>query len=384
MLNYYRYFCKKMHSKKLALFIAKILYFFLKIIPFLLSKPQKSIIDYNYKKLNYNNGRLGKLNYKYLTVKCELSIIIPCFNSEKFISRCIESCLNQKTKYSYEIIIINDGSTDNTLNIINNYSDYDQIKILSIKNSKQGFSRNRGIEISEGKIITFVDSDDIIPDFFVQKIIDEMDDNDLLHFGFTYINENDIEIKKNIFKAKPFNYYLNNPRDNFYFYSDGLVCNKAYRRNLFKDIGFPEFIYFEDTFVEMYIMDKVKKYKYVPYPLYKYRLHDDQETSQVKRGDVGINQLEITKMLYFLLKNSMTNRRLLVYLTLSNLSDILYARTKEIDINIQFSLFSDICKFVNKEFDKNDLKYLRFKEKKLLKCFFSRNFNQYIRVQSKL
>lgn len=93
----------------------------------------------------------------------ELSIVVPVYNCEKSVCRCIDSILNSEYK-SYEIIIINDGSSDNTVYIIKNeYSSKDNIRFINLeKNQGVSYCRNIGIEESNGNYITFVDADDYI------------------------------------------------------------------------------------------------------------------------------------------------------------------------------------------------------------------------------
>ena len=92
-----------------------------------------------------------------------LSVIIPIFNSDKYLSSCLNSVINQTLK-NIEIICIDDGSKDESINIINNYSILDKrIIFISQKNKGSGISRNKGIKISKGKYISFIDSDDLYP-----------------------------------------------------------------------------------------------------------------------------------------------------------------------------------------------------------------------------
>lgn len=89
-----------------------------------------------------------------------VSIIMPCFNSEKFIKESINSVLSQ-TYHDFELIIIDDASKDNSLDIIRSFNDH-RIKILELTtNQGAGFSRNKGIELAQGRFIAFLDSDDI-------------------------------------------------------------------------------------------------------------------------------------------------------------------------------------------------------------------------------
>src|SRR6185437_3911712 len=89
-----------------------------------------------------------------------VSVIIPCYNAEKYIGQAIESILNQTYK-NFEIIIINDGSTDQSADIINNYILLDNsIQLYNQPNKGVSASRNKGIDLAKGQIIAFLDSDD--------------------------------------------------------------------------------------------------------------------------------------------------------------------------------------------------------------------------------
>ena len=90
--------------------------------------------------------------------KIDISIIVPIYNAEKYLKRCIDSLINQ-TKKELELILINDGSSDNSEKIIKSYKD-DRIKYFSNKNQGIGKTRNFGITKANGKYIMFCDSDD--------------------------------------------------------------------------------------------------------------------------------------------------------------------------------------------------------------------------------
>ena len=93
----------------------------------------------------------------------KISIIIPVYNVEEYLEQTIESILNQTLK-DFELILIDDGSTDSSQDILKRYSDeYDKIKVMYQKNSGPSRARNRGIEAATGEYITFADSDDILP-----------------------------------------------------------------------------------------------------------------------------------------------------------------------------------------------------------------------------
>ncbi len=92
----------------------------------------------------------------------KVSVIVPVFNVEAYLNESLDSILNQ-TLNDIEIICINDGSTDNSLNILETYAKKDKrIKIISKENEGQGVARNVGLDDAQGEYISFVDSDDFI------------------------------------------------------------------------------------------------------------------------------------------------------------------------------------------------------------------------------
>ena len=106
----------------------------------------------------------------------KISVILPVFNGEKFIKKAIESVLNQSLP-DFELIIVNDGSTDNTLDIIESFDD-ERITVISQSNQGPGASRNRALEIVSGEYLMFLDSDDWFCDDALKIAYDEAKTND--------------------------------------------------------------------------------------------------------------------------------------------------------------------------------------------------------------
>ena len=115
----------------------------------------------------------------------KLSIIIPVYNVEEYVQDCIMSCINQDIPLDqYEIIAINDGSTDCSLDVVKRLAEkYSNIKIFSHQNQGPSVTRNAGIDLASGDYIWFVDSDDTIEDNCLQRILNEVDGADMLAFG---------------------------------------------------------------------------------------------------------------------------------------------------------------------------------------------------------
>lgn len=102
----------------------------------------------------------------------DLSIIVPAYNVENYIRECLDSILNQSID-NYEIIIVNDGSTDKTQDICEEYSnEYSFIKLINQENKGLGAARNTGLQHVSGKYIAFVDSDDMVKENMFTQMLD--------------------------------------------------------------------------------------------------------------------------------------------------------------------------------------------------------------------
>ncbi len=116
----------------------------------------------------------------------EVSIVVPVYNVEKYLSFCLETLVNQTFK-DIEIICVNDGSTDSSPMILEHYANYDKrIKIINKKNGGLSSARNTGIEAAGGKYIAFVDSDDMVSHFLVEKSIELIKKSKADFIGFMF------------------------------------------------------------------------------------------------------------------------------------------------------------------------------------------------------
>lgn len=101
--------------------------------------------------------------------KIKVSVIIPVYNVEDYIEKCLESVVNQTLK-EIEIIVVNDGTKDNSMKKIEKYFSDSRIKIINKQNGGQSSARNAGLAISKGEYISFIDSDD----FIEEKMLEEL------------------------------------------------------------------------------------------------------------------------------------------------------------------------------------------------------------------
>lgn len=209
----------------------------------------------------------------------KISIIIPVYNTEKYLAQCLESVINQ-TYSNIEIIIVNDGSTDSSGMICREYKNKDnRIRYYEINNSGVSFARNFGLEKSTGQYIMFVDSDDFIELNALELIEKCIKDNDLLIYGYdrVYRNRriNQLECSKVINLLNLREVIFDN--DNI----GGYLCNKVFRADIIKnnDIKLDENIHYcEDLMFVSQYAKYVKNVFYIKNVEYHYRMRKSSVT----------------------------------------------------------------------------------------------------------
>lgn len=184
--------------------------------------------------------------------KPKVSIIIPAYNTEKYIFKCLLSLVCQSLK-DIEIIVVNDGSTDNTPAIINEFIDNDaRIKIVSQENKKQGAARNTGLQVAQGEYIAFVDSDDWLDLNYIENLYSTAKKHDAdivttnLYKHKKVYNKFNVKYNKEIIATTTKDKIkLCEDRNHRFFY----VINKLYKKEFLDKIGikFSENKYFEDV-----------------------------------------------------------------------------------------------------------------------------------------
>ena len=181
-----------------------------------------------------------------------ISVIIPVYNMQLYLKDCIDSVINQ-TYRDLEIICVNDGSTDNSLEILNRYTQYDKrIKIISKDNGGLSSARNCGMNAASGEYIAFIDSDDFIAPDYYEKLYScavETDADIVASSVYNYYNENTIK------RSEWVNFYtmlfqpkrlLVSPKEKQCVIYACACWNKLYKASLLKDIRFSN-IYIEDV-----------------------------------------------------------------------------------------------------------------------------------------
>ena len=177
-------------------------------------------------------------------VMIKLSIIVPVYNSGEYISRCLDSLVNQ-TLDDIEIIVVNDGSTDNSLEILQEYVS-EKVKIITQKNSGVAVARNTGLKNAKGKYIAYVDSDDWIELDMFEKMYNKAIENDfdIVMCDFWYIDSfkkwNGIITNRNDILTV-------NDKKKFMINMFPVIWNKIYKREKVGKVKFKAGVWAEDV-----------------------------------------------------------------------------------------------------------------------------------------
>ena len=203
----------------------------------------------------------------------KVSIIVPVYNVEKFLDRCLNSLINQTLK-EIEIICINDGSVDNSLQILEKFAKQDdRITILNQKNSGQSTARNRGIDKASGIYLGFVDSDDWVDLNYFEKLYTSAEkyNCDMAVSGIIRLNKWNKKFHLKFAEEK-----VTDNTDEKFELCDvpelSYACNKIYKRKSFisKNLKFEEGIFFEDVIMTPKILYSLGKLITVPDTYYYY------------------------------------------------------------------------------------------------------------------
>ena len=222
----------------------------------------------------------------------EISVIIPVYNVENYLNQCLDSICNQ-TFRDIEIICVNDGSTDNSLDILNDYEKKDKrVKIISQTNRGLGASRNIGLNNSTGNYILFIDSDDYIELDTLEKLYNNAisNDSDIVLFKYQKVDEFNNILQRNLnfkiddnFGNIDYNNFTFTYKDvkNHVMNSSFSACLKLYKKEFIDniDLVFSDSLNFEDVPVHVKVMIEAKKISFVPESLYNYRYNPNSITN---------------------------------------------------------------------------------------------------------
>ena len=219
----------------------------------------------------------------------KLSVIVPIYKVEQYLSKCVDSLLDQDlSSDEYEIILVDDGSPDRCGEICEEYAErFDIVKAIHRENGGLSAARNSGIEVAQGNYIQFVDSDDYLEPNVLKSLVEKMESEklDILRFNYQNVNE-----KYEVFEpnkvSKPFVDYCDEISDGLSFLTErlGFGCYAwqfVIVRELLEDCRFKDGIYFEDTEWTPRLLLKASRITSIDLLVYNYLMRAGSITQSV-------------------------------------------------------------------------------------------------------
>ena len=209
-----------------------------------------------------------------------VSIIIPIYNSANYLQRCLDSVVHQ-TYNDWELILVDDGSVDDSKSLCDKEAESDgRIRVLHQNNQGASIARRNGIREAQGEWLTFVDSDDIIENDYIERLFHAVQQFNVKIAAcdqIQHIEGTDVVVEKDnesiLLDEKELH-------DRFFKYQFWGFWGKIYHKSVFKDVYFPSYTINEDYVVMAQLFDRYKQIAYVPMGLYHYMIHSDSLSHQ--------------------------------------------------------------------------------------------------------
>lgn len=318
----------------------------------------------------------------------KVSIIVPIYNVENHLTQCVESVLKQCYQ-NFEIILVDDGSTDNSGAICDEYKlNYPQTIVIHKENGGLSDARNVGIEIASGEYIYFLDSDDWLDPNAISTLLNFaiISNCEIVQGGFYYTYDDYLLYDNRKISIDQTHFILNRKDAMTELIKNEYIKNfawgKLYKSSLVKKYLFPKGKYFEDSYWQHLIVNEINNYGVIPTPLYYYR----QRESSIS-GQFNIKSLDLLKgyedRLNFI-SNYYPQLIDLMAIQLWNISANMLLASKGTEYN---AMFIDYWEYLNDEYKEYFKKAFNINIKYLLgrKCLVILDIcNFYHRVYNRL
>jgi len=229
-----------------------------------------------------------------------ISVIVPAYNVEKYIKTCLDSLINQ-TYSNFEIIVVNDGSTDQTEEILRSYQSNPKFRIYSQENGGLSAARNQGLKLANGELVCFVDSDDSVKSDYLEKLVApfiEDVDVDITVCGYQEKFENSVinhVLKSQKITGRKATEDLLIKQQDF----NVLAWNKLYRKSLFSDykIEYPVRQIHEDNLTTYKLFFHAQKIVYISDELYVYQRTHSEITKNRYSEEKTLKRLQVKEQM---------------------------------------------------------------------------------------
>ena len=283
--------------------------------------------------------------------KIDISIVIPIFNGELFINKSIDSVLMNKTNYSFELILVNDGSTDNSEHIIIEYEKKypNIIRAYSKENGGLSSARNYGMKYANGKYISFLDCDDYISEDYIERMLSVAykEDADIVKCGTRTVSFNTNKTLSIDVKPKEI---INGPMKEKILNYSSYAWGAVFKSSLFNNVQFPEGYWYEDMIIRFLIFRKSNKFVNLNEIHHFRTMHDNQLTKQFKKDKTNrcLEHLYLIETLVDENDKFGLPRDVYMYLNvLHECSSIMVSRMENLEDDIKKQVFLRVYDLVN-------------------------------------
>lgn len=304
----------------------------------------------------------------------KVSVIVPVYNVEQYLERCLDSLVNQTIKEDIEIIVVNDGSPDNSQKIIDKYQKkYKNVKGYIKENGGLSSARNFGLSHATGEYISFIDSDDYVDKNLYKAINSKMNKKyDIIIFDYNIAQGKKLTKMKTLFPNDPDNVTT----QEYLLTQVTSAWNKVYKREYLEkmDMKFPEGIIYEDFATMPALVKGNPKIGYVEKPLYFYEQSEVSITRTLEYKPRYENIFIATDIIYDKLKDYEHKEEVEYLIVMHNLyhGALNFYKYNKLD---QIDRIADSIKEKFPNWSKN--KYIKkesFKERLLMKLFYKKQY----------
>lgn len=321
---------------------------------------------------------MNSQNIQLNDTSLDISIIVPVYNTVDGLEKCLDSILNQITQYEYEVLVIDNGSSNaECLNILDKYRGKNRININRLEeNAGISGARNFGMELAKGEYFCFCDSDDSLSEEFVEKILSIAKERecDYVKCGYKetfssgneriYIKDKEYHLQHGDVEIKEF---------------DGYVWGSIYHRKLWTKYKFPMNYWYEDMITRLIIMKQSNNFYYLNEPLYIKYTNDNSTVAKVWNSN-NLKCFDHIFLMNFILEVYKNERwkldQNMLELVLHELGIMAYYRSVTLEKNMQKEFFY-VCALVYQKhisnFDFNIRKLGKY-ERKVHKSLLNNNY----------
>lgn len=275
----------------------------------------------------------------------DLSLIIPVYNNEKYIDKCLSSVLGQKTQYIYEVICIDDGSKDRSLEMLSQWQQKfpEQLKVYSQENQGISKTRNRGLTLSIGRYVGFIDNDDTVSEDYVETLLNTAykQNVDIVQTAYEKVRPNG-EI---IGVVSHGDHIIDTSSDEEVLkYTQGWIWGGILKRDIFNNVLFPEGFWYEDMITRLLVIRLAKRIATIGKPMYFYLIHDTNASKTVWKS----TNIKVVDELWLAIQLSEYSRsslkmpvdEILYQVLVEEFTVMLWGRTKGMPLKIRKAIFS--------------------------------------------